>query len=757
MAQQATERTSERRPQAPAGAGWAPRALSVLLASLGVFLTLCLLTYRTVDVSWLSSLPPQPLGNLGGQAGVWIGFLGRGGFGWASLLLVVLCGVWARGLWRGTLPETHSLTATLATLGLLVSAGTLLALFGATGAAQTDLGGVTGYLLARSGRYYLGTAGTVLAASCLGLLSWLIVSGQPLRAPRGGVLGAIGAWVAGLVYRRGQAPVAVAAGGGAIGAASAVRREHAPSPADAGEPELAPQEPPQPRVRLRSTVEPKPRTIPTPPQRHAPGGFQLPPLDLLTTPPPLSERQVSDDLQRNARILEETLREFGIEATVVNIDRGPAVTRYELTPAPGVKLTKIMSLSDDLALVMKAASCHVIAPIPGKGTVGVDVPNGSTTIVYLKEILTAHEFAGNPSPVVLPIGKDVSGQAVVVDLRDCPHLLIAGATGSGKTVCLNGVLTGILSHASPEQVRFLMVDPKMVELAMFNGIPHLVAPVMTSAKKAAMALQWAVEEMERRYRLLAAAGVRNLDQYNKRLNGRGAPLPVPGEDGAAPDGDGRPLPYLVIVIDELADLMMIASQDVEHAITRLAQLSRAVGIHIILATQRPSVDVITGVIKANFPARIAFQVASKVDSRTILDMNGADKLLGRSDLLFLRPGTAKPLRAQGAFVTDAEIEQIAAHWKRQQAPQYDDRLLERERRPDGSMTIEKDELYEQAKQLVLDNGQASTSLLQRRLRLGYGRAARILDLMEQEGLVGPPQGSRPRDILVNRDTRGEAG
>ena len=465
----------------------------------------------------------------------------------------------------------------------------------------------------------------------------------------------------------------------------------------------------------------------------------LPSLDLLATPPPVSERQIGEDLQRNARVLEETLREFGIEATVANIDRGPTVTRYELIPAPGVKLTKIVSLADDLALVMKAASCHIVAPIPGKGRVGVDVPNVTTTVVYLKEILTAHECVSSPSPLLLPIGKDVSGHAVVTDLRECPHLLIAGSTGSGKTVSLNGLLMGMLSRASPEQVKFLMIDPKMVELALFNDIPHLVAPVVTSAKKASVALHWAVQEMERRFQLLARAGVRNIDMYNKRLL-----------SGAVQD-DGRPLPYLVIVIDELADLMMVASQDVEGAITRLAQLSRAVGLHMILATQRPSVDVITGVIKANFSARIAFQVSSKVDSRTILDMNGADKLVGRGDLLFLRPGTAKPIRAQGALVTDVEIERVTAFLREQQAPTYDEALLEKARQPEHALLTDKDELYETAKQLVLETGQASTSLLQRRLRLGYGRAARMLDLMEQEGLVGPPQGSRPRELLINRE------
>ena len=732
---------------------WKTAVGALVCGAAALFLLVCFLTYTPADIPLLTSHPHHPVTNFGGTVGAWIGFIGRGGLGWASLLLPLLCGVLAWWLWRGGPLEIHGSSLTVATLALLSSVGTLLALLGSTETGQHNLGGLAGFLLARSGTSYLGTIGTVLTAGCVGLMSWLVIAGQTLGITGLGLLRRIGTQLLGLVRRPSQAAPAEA--------------QIAPLPIAAARSSQEPrvQEPElnqdsasaaASRVRIRSTVEPKQKTLPTPPRRQAPGGFQLPSLDLLTNPPPISERQMSEDLQANARVLEETLREFGIEATVVNIDRGPAVTRYELTPAPGVKLTKIVSLADDLALVMKAANCHVVAPIPGKGRVGVDVPNSTTTMVYLKEIITSHEFAGNSSPLTLPIGKDVSGHAIVTDLRDCPHLLIAGATGSGKTVCLNSLLVGILTHASPEQVQFLMVDPKMVELALFNDIPHLVAPVVTNAKKASAALHWAVEEMERRYQLLAKAGVRNLEAYNKRLAThhpappRAEPVAEEGEADEIED-DGRPLPYLVIVIDELADLMMVSSQDVEGAITRLAQLSRAVGIHIILATQRPSVDVITGVIKANFPARIAFQVASKVDSRTILDVNGADKLLGRGDLVFLKPGTAKPIRAQGAFVTDAEIEQLTAFLKQQRAPSYDERLLEKARQPETGMITEKGELYEMAKQLVLDTGQASTSLLQRRLRLGYGRAARILDLMEQEGLVGPPQGSRPREVLVSRD------
>ena len=737
------------------GAGWATRVGSVALACAGLFLTVAFLTYSPQDVPFLSYPPQRPVANFGGTLGVWLGFIGRGGFGWASLLLPALCLVWSWRLWRGNLPELHALSFTIANLGLMAGCGTILALAVGSQTLQAAVGGVVGFVLAERGSYYLGTLGTLLTAFCVGLMSWLVISGQTLRTTGFSLLRRLGSTIAS-GFRR-LAPAGISAG--AMGRplvvqAPRVKDLQAAREEEPGADERPATAPSPPRVRIR-TIEQKPKTIPTPPRRQTPSGFQLPSLDLLANPPPLAEREITEDLQMNARILEETLREFGIEASVVNIDRGPTVTRYELTPAPGVKLTKIVSLADDLALVMKAANCHIVAPIPGKGRVGVDVPNHTTTMVYLKEIITAHEFTGSTSPVVLPIGKDVSGQAIVTDLRDCPHLLIAGATGSGKTVCLNSLLVGILSHASPEQVKFLMIDPKMVELAMFNSIPHLVAPVVTNAKKASVALHWAVGEMERRYKLLARVGVRNIDLYNKRLvSGQAPPPPAPAE-GEADDelkDDGQPLPYLVIVIDELADLMMVASQDIEGAITRLAQLSRAVGIHIILATQRPSVDVITGVIKANFPARIAFQVASKVDSRTILDINGADKLLGRGDLMFLRPGTAKPIRAQGAFVTDAEIEQVTNFLKQQRAPSYDEGFLEKSRQPEGAMITEKDELYETARQLVLDTGQASTSLLQRRLRLGYGRAARILDLMEQEGLIGPPQGSRPREILVSRNT-----
>jgi len=700
----------------------------VLLGGCGLFSALALLSYQPADLSFLSSEPNRPLANIGGVLGAWLGFVGRGGFGWASLLVPVLCVLWAVRLWQARLAKGRWTVRLIASLCLLQGLSTMAALAGADAAGQAEGGGAWGYVLGRAGRYYLGSAGTWIVAGCVSLLSWVLVSdGSTLSRPVLAALARIGDWLSSL-WQRARHVSHPPEPTPAERPRSLVRsREDLPSLPAAQDIELA-------GPRIRSTVVPKLKSVPTAParSRQASGGFQLPSLDLLTTPPPIAERQLEEDLQMNAKILEETLREFGLEAACVNIDRGPAVTRYELAPAPGVKITKIVSLADDLALVLKAANCHIVAPIPGKGRVGVDVPNSTMTIVYAKELLAAREFQHLGSPLPLAIGKDVSGHPVVADLRDCPHLLVAGATGSGKTVCLNMLLTGLLYQSSPDEVKFLMIDPKMVELVLFNKIPHLVAPVVTDAKRAGAALHWAVQEMERRYQLLAKAGVRNIDAYNHKLA----------------QGPER-LPYLVIVIDELADLMMVASQGVEEAITRLSQLSRAVGLHVILATQRPSVDVITGVIKANFPARIAFQVASKVDSRTILDMNGADKLLGRGDLMFLRPGSAKPIRAQGCFVTDQEIERVVEHLKQQREPVYDEQFLAHQDKSVEGVIGEKDELYETARRIVLETGQASTSFLQRRLRLGYARAARILDLMEQEGLVGPPQGSRPREILAS--------
>ena len=486
----------------------------------------------------------------------------------------------------------------------------------------------------------------------------------------------------------------------------------------------APKEVPKEPAKEKS----KPAAIPVSQETYQARTYQPPSLDLLCKPQAVVIH--SDDLRQTSRVVEETLSEFGIEARVVEVEQGPVITRYELLPAPGVKVTRVLSLGDDLALALKATSLRFIAPIPGKSAIGIEVPNTKSSMVYLRELIESREFRHGNMALPLAIGKDTSGKPLIADLAQMPHLLIAGTTGSGKTVCVNSIIAGLLFHAPPERLKFVMVDPKMVELAVYGMLPHMLAPVVTDPKKAAATLGWVVAEMENRYRLFASRAVRNIQSFNAQSE--------------------EALPYIVVVIDELADLMMVAQDKVEGAITRLAQLSRAVVIHLILATQRPSVDVITGVIKANFPARISFKVASKVDSRTVLDMNGADKLLGKGDLLFLLPGEAKLIRGQGAFVLDEEINRMAEFVSKQGAPEYHPEIESLSENKGTGIEQEKDELFDEAVRIVLETGVASSSTLQRRLRLGYTRAARIIDQMEAEGIVGPHRGSKPRDILVDR-------
>ncbi|MBI4971400.1 MAG: DNA translocase FtsK [Candidatus Omnitrophica bacterium] len=470
--------------------------------------------------------------------------------------------------------------------------------------------------------------------------------------------------------------------------------------------------------------------------------YRFPTLDLLNNPEPVTHK-LEDDLAENSRILEQTLRDFGIDVKVVEVEQGPVITRYEILPAPGVKVSSITSLEDDLALALKATSVRIIAPIPGKAAVGIEIPNSTTNMVFIKDLLETREYANRKSKLPLVLGKDSSGRTLIADLTEMPHLLIAGTTGSGKTVCVNAIILGFLYSLSPADLKLVMIDPKMVELAVYNKIPHMISPVVTDVRKAAQCLNWVVGEMESRYRLLARVGVRNIHSFNTR-----------SEDDRSRETNEIPakLPYIVVIIDELADLMMVAQDKVEGAITRLAQLSRAVGIHIILATQRPSVDVITGVIKANFPARISFKVASKVDSRTVLDGNGADTLLGKGDMLFLEPGQPKPIRGQAALVKDNEINKVVKFVADQEKPQYLESLMQAGDPKQSGVSQEKDEMYDEAVRVVLQTGQASASILQRRLRLGYSRASRMIDQMEQNGIVGPFQGSKPREILVPRES-----
>ncbi|MDR6552756.1 DNA translocase FtsK [Paenibacillus qinlingensis] len=461
--------------------------------------------------------------------------------------------------------------------------------------------------------------------------------------------------------------------------------------------------------------------------------YDIPSLDLLARPA-LGKGSEMADYKANARKLEATLESFGVRAKVLEVVRGPAVTRYEIQPDVGVKVSRIVSLTDDIALALAAKDIRMEAPIPGKSAIGIEVPNLEVSIVTMREVMETSAFQESSSRLSVVLGRDISGQPIVGNLARMPHLLVAGATGSGKSVCINGIITSILYKAKPNEVKFLMIDPKMVELNVYNGIPHLLAPVVTDPRRASLALKKIVVEMEKRYELFSKSGTRNIEGYNAML---------------VESGTAAPLPYYVIIVDELADLMMVAANDVEDSICRLAQMARAAGIHLIIATQRPSVDVITGVIKANIPSRIAFGVSSQVDSRTILDMVGAEKLLGRGDMLYLPVGASKPVRIQGAFLSDGEVEQVVGFVRTQEQANYREELVPQvEEMPEQQNEFE-DELYDQAVQIVLEAKQASVSLLQRRMRVGYTRAARLVDAMEAKGVVGPYEGSKPREVLIS--------
>lgn len=464
--------------------------------------------------------------------------------------------------------------------------------------------------------------------------------------------------------------------------------------------------------------------------------YQLPPVDILAPAKVTDQSKEYDQIKVNAKKLEDTFESFGVKAKITQVHLGPAVTKYEVQPSVGVKVSKIVSLSDDIALALAAKDIRIEAPIPGKSAIGIEVANQNVAMVSLREVLENNPKNNPDEKLQIALGRDISGEAMMANLDKMPHLLVAGATGSGKSVCINGIITSILLRAKPHEVKMMMIDPKMVELNMYNGIPHLLAPVVTNPKKAAQALQKVVAEMERRYDLFSHTGTRNMQGYNDYVK----------KQNELNEEKQPELPFIVVIVDELADLMMVASNDVEDAITRLAQMARASGIHLIIATQRPSVDVITGVIKANIPSRIAFAVSSSIDSRTILDMGGAEKLLGRGDMLLLPVGSSKPTRIQGAFLSDAEVEDVVNYVISQQKAQYVEEMI-----PDDIPEVEgevTDELYHEAVELVVEMQTASVSMLQRKFRIGYNRAARLIDEMEQRGVVGPHEGSKPRRVNV---------
>ncbi len=467
--------------------------------------------------------------------------------------------------------------------------------------------------------------------------------------------------------------------------------------------------------------------------------YQMPSLDILADPKHTGQQTDKKNIYENARKLERTFQSFGVKAKVTQVHLGPAVTKYEVYPDVGVKVSKIVNLSDDLALALAAKDIRIEAPIPGKSAIGIEVPNAEVAMVSLKEVLESKLNDKPDAKLLIGLGRNISGEAVLAELNKMPHLLVAGATGSGKSVCVNGIITSILMRAKPHEVKMMMIDPKMVELNVYNGIPHLLAPVVTDPKKASQALKKVVNEMERRYELFSHTGTRNIEGYNDHIKRSNAE-----EEVKQPE-----LPYIVVIVDELADLMMVASSDVEDSITRLSQMARAAGIHLIIATQRPSVDVITGVIKANIPSRIAFSVSSQTDSRTILDMGGAEKLLGRGDMLFLPVGANKPVRVQGAFLSDEEVEHVVDHVITQQKAQYQEEMIPEEVSETHSEVT--DDLYDEAVDLIIGMQTASVSMLQRRFRIGYTRAARLIDAMEERGVVGPYEGSKPREVLLSKE------
>ncbi len=741
----------------------------IFFLALGVLISISLFSYNETDLAFFSSSPVRPPENYVGIIGAYIAGLLFLGLGSAAYILPLLIFIWGFRRFSSSGGEFHKLYARLVGAGILfLSSSALLSIL--KGPAQKEAfkgGGIIGYGLGRMLTAYTGDVGSPIILTFLVILSFLLATEFSLKPLLSGIGSRSLGLFAGLLQKRRSDVKIASAGAGVRGVRGKPKREslslvlpiegRGTAKSLSLRERIVLEEPPKikkPQIEPASKIAKKPQSEPislkkteekAPPKAEVPNlttkeGYRLPGLDLLDSPPPIEERRIKDDLRENSQILEGTLADFGIEVRVVQVSRGPAVTRYELQPAPGVKIQRIASLSDDIALAMKAQAVRVVAPIPGKAAVGVEVPNTQTALVYLKEILASEKFQSEGSKLTLALGKDITGVPLIANLGEMPHLLIAGATGSGKTVCVNGLIASMLFRATPHEVKFLMVDPKMVELAIFNDLPHLVCPVVTDAKKASVALNWVVGEMERRYQLLAKEGARNINIYNAK----------------ARPPDSEYLPYIVVIIDELADLMVVAAGEIENAITRLAQLSRAVGIHMVLATQRPSVDVITGVIKANFPARISFKVASKVDSRTVLDMNGADKLLGRGDMLFIRPGTSKPIRSQGTLVSDKEIEQIVEFIKSQLGPSYKEEIIaaqeEKEKRKGYG---HRDELFDEAVEMVKEAGTASVSMLQRRLRLSYQRAARIIDMLEEDGTIGPYQGSKPREVLIDREEEKE--
>jgi len=750
----------------------------LLISVAGLLVLLSLASYLPEDPSLNTAVPMGTLPhNWIGPAGAYFADVLLQAFGWVALLLpLALLIVGVRGLM--TRPFEAPRTKMLGAGVLLISLGALLELFPFTPAIHGVLrgGGLVGYLAAGGLIHTFNRLGACIVAATLFITSLFLVTrfsfgwaAEVLQKRWTGAIAPLQArWASWQEARAAKAALRQRRQmeeQRATGKRPMLLQKVAARQAQAGKPITMPAASapaPAPPAKTETTEKPAPPTVvhmPKPAPTSAPPkivgrstqGYKLPSATLLR-PPEDAEGIDEDELKERAARLTSKFLEFGVTGSVTQIHPGPVVTTFEFKPEAGIKYSRITNLVDDLCLAMKAESI-LIDRIAGKSTVGIEVPNLRREIIHLRELVESNEFLGSPSRLSLGLGKDVTGKIRIGELTQMPHLLIAGSTGSGKSVAINSMVVSILMKATPEEVKLILIDPKRLELNLYDGVPHLLTPIVTEPKRAANALRRAVMEMDERLRKLAEHSVRNISQYNKLFEPEST-LNLFDDNGERE----RPLPYIVIIIDELADLMMVEPQGVEESITRLAQMARAVGIHLVLATQRPSVDVITGLIKANMPSRMSFRVASKVDSRTILDSNGAEALLGRGDMLFLPPATSRLQRLHGALVTEVEIEKVVDWCKTQAQPQYNEEFLEplQDKEQEGGPADEADSpeldaVYEDAVRIVVESGKASTSLLQRRLRLGYGRAARLIDMMERDGIVGSPDGARPREVLKRPD------
>ena len=699
---------------------WVREAKGILALAVAGFAVVAISAYdprlNPVD----QSSPVGPVGDWLGATSFWaVGYAG-----YLFPLLLVLYGVSAF-----VHPRLGTGWPALAGLVLLVTSITGMLARASDTVHRIDKGGVVGWAVSEAFQRTVGTAGAwivLVALVPLGILFVTQVSYSVLTR-------ALGTQLARL--RRGNRTKPAAPTRPAVTAVDPAAWPEAP--AEALPPQLVVKEPPQPRSGLVEKGLAWQETFDF--GEGSPRSFQLPPVGLLAPAPASQLTRTREELEANAAILKKKLQDFGADGHIVQASPGPVITSYEFEPAAGVKVSQVVNLSDDLALAMKAASVRIVGPIPGRGTVAVEVPNPETAVVYLREILVSAEFVESKGRLPLALGKDTTGNPVVSDLASMPHLLIAGSTGSGKSVGLNTMICSLLYKATPADVRFLLIDPKRLELGIYEGIPHLLSPVVTDAKEAAARLRWIVGKMDDRYKQLQLKAARNIEGFNRE---------VPVEEK---------LPYWVVVVDELADLMMVSAGEVQNSLVRLAQIARAVGIHLIIATQRPSVDVVTGLIKANFPTRIAFQVASKVDSRTVLDGNGAEQLLGRGDMIFVPPGASRQMRVHGSWVADNEVKAICEFLRKQGSAVYEKVELHEETGPGGAEGEDRDNVYWDAVNLVIAQRAASISFLQRRLGLGYPKAARFIDMMEQDRIIGPGQGAKPREILVGPEYLSKRG